>query len=85
MMERRGEAAKLASVMHDKGIRMDTDFGDLVLELEKAAEDGRLPIIKEAVEMVAPNMGGMNGSLVSDERSGNGSTSFESYILGDVG
>jgi len=85
MMERHGEASKLASVMHDKGIRMDTDYGDLLEELEKAAEDGRLPIIKEAVDMVAPNMGGMSGSLSSDERPGNGGTSFESYILGDVG
>jgi hypothetical protein len=84
MMERRAESVKLASAMHDKGIRRDTDFGDLVLELEKAASQDRLHVIKEAVDMVAPNMG-FNSPLVSDDGPGNGGNAFESFILGDVG
>ena len=84
LMHRRMEAEKLASVMHDKGVRLELEHEELVGELEKAAEDGRLPVIQEAVDMVAPNMG-MTGSLTSDDATGGGSTALESFILGNVG
>jgi hypothetical protein len=82
-MERREEARKLASVMHGKGIRLDTDFDSLVSDLEKDAESGRFSVIQEAVDLVGPNMG-MSQTL-SDDVSGGGSNAFEAYILGNVG
>lgn len=83
-MYRRMEAEKLATAMHEKGLRLEFDRGELVSELEKAAEEGRLPVIQEAVDMVAPNMG-LTGTLSSDEASGGGATALESFILGNVG
>jgi hypothetical protein len=84
VMLRRMEAEKLASAMHDKGVRLELDRDELVGELEKAAEDGRLPVIQEAVDMVAPNMG-FTGTLTSDDVAGGGASGLESYILGNVG
>jgi hypothetical protein len=83
-MRRRMEAEKLAAVMHGKGLEVDTDFAELVQRLEKRADDGQLSIIKEAVDMVAPNMG-LSVSLSSDDAPGSMGNSFESYILGNVG
>ena len=82
-MKTRAEAEKLASKMHDKGLKLDTECDELATELEKAAEEGRFPVIQEAVEMVAPNMG-LAGNL-SDEAPGGGLTNLESYIIGNVG
>lgn len=85
LLERRNEAEKLASVMHDKGLEMDTSFEDLVAGLEKRAEAGELPVLQEAVGMVAPNMG-LSASVTSDEDlRGGGSSSLENFILGGVG
>lgn len=78
------EAEKLASVMHDKGCRLDTNFSDLVTELEKAAEEGQLPVIQQAVDMVGPNMG-FRGIQTHDEMSGGGNDSLTSYLIGGVG
>lgn len=83
-MKRHAEAEKLASKMHEKGVRMDTEHSELVSELEKAAEDGRLPVIQEAVDLVGPQ-NGFTGRLSSDDVAGGGSNAFESYILGNVG
>ena len=82
-MERREEARKLAFVMHDKGVRADTPFDELVQDLEKEAESGRFPVIQEAVELVGPNMG--LAQTLSDDVAGGGQSAFESYILGEVG
>lgn len=83
--ERRAEAEKVASAMHAKGLHLDTDQDDLIADLEKAAEEGRLATIQEAVEMVGPNMG-LTGTVTSDEEyRGGGSNAFESFLLGDVG
>lgn len=83
-LRRRDEAQKTASAMHSKGIHREVDYDTLVGNLEKAAEDGRLHVIKEAMEMVGPNMGSL-GSLTSDDVATGGGNAFESFILGDVG
>jgi len=84
LMERRFEAQKLASVMHEKGINRDVDTDTLVNDLEKAAEAGRLPAIQEAMDMMAPNMG-FTGTLTNDDAHGGGESAFESFIIGGVG
>jgi hypothetical protein len=83
-MKSRIEAEKLASTMHEKGCRLDTEYSDLVSELEKEAEQGRLPIIQQAVEMVGPNMG-LKGISTHDDVIGGGASSLENYLIGDVG
>ncbi len=82
-METRFEAEKLAFTMHDKGLELDTPIEDLVASLEKRAADGSLDTIKEAVDMVAPNMG--LTSSVTDEPRGGGGSALENYVLGGVG
>lgn len=80
------EATKVASMMHEKGINADVPIKDLIEQLEKAASNGRLPQIAEAVEMVGPDMGTKIASLTNDEnRAQGGSSAFESFILGGVG
>ena len=54
--ERRVSCEKVAAQMHQKGIRTDEEFSDLVDPLEKSAEPGKLPVIEEAVPMSAANM-----------------------------
>lgn len=81
----RDEAEKVATAMIDKGIS-DTPFADLVDQLEKAAQNGRLEKIAEAVDLVGPNMGQKIASLTGDgERLNGGSTELERFILGGVG
>ncbi len=85
-LKRHFEAQKVAEAMHAKGLNLDVPSETLVEDLEKAAADGRLPAIQEAVDMVAPNMGGFTGTLSSDDASvGGGSSPLESYLVGDVG
>lgn len=81
----RREAEKLASVMHDKGLRLDVERAELASELEKEAADGRLPVIQEAVDMVAPNMGLNTQQLTNDAVTPEGASAFESYLIGNVG
>lgn len=84
---RRDDAEKVAHAMHAKGINADTDFGELVNQLEKAAEQGKLSNIAEAVEMVGPDMGQKIASLAGEGSSpsvGNGSDLVR-FILGGVG
>jgi hypothetical protein len=80
------ECQKLAAVMHQKGINTDTDFETLVESLEKSAEQGRLPIIQEAVGMMGGQMSFAN--LNNDApvaQSGAGESNLTQYILGNVG
>lgn len=79
------ECEKVAAQMHEKGINTDQDFADLVDNLEKAAYEGRLPIIQEAVQMQAPNMGTKIASINNDETTGQGSSQLEQYLVGSVG
>lgn len=80
---RREEAAKVAHAMHDKGIRTDTPVALLTVELEKAAEQGKLSTIREAVELVGPDMGKV--AHLSDERVSAGGSSLERFLTGSVG
>ena len=85
MVKTRLECEKVAAQMHEKGINTDQNFTDLVEDLEKAAGEGRLPVITEAVSMTAPNMGTKIASINNDESSGLGSTQLEQYLVGQVG
>ncbi len=76
---------KVAAEMHEKGLRHDTEFPELVDDLEKAASEGKLPVIQEAVKMAAPNMGN-HFSINNDEVSSAGAMSdLEAYLVGNVG
>ncbi len=76
------EVEKTAAVMVDKGLAADLD--ELIPELEKAAEEGRLPVIQEAVKMAAPSSGSFH--INHDEaRTGGSSSDLERYLVGEVG
>lgn len=79
------ECEKVAAEMHEKGLSSDRDFTTLVEDLEKAAYEGRLPIIQEAVKMSAPNMGMKIASINNDETSGPGHSQLEQFLVGSVG
>jgi len=79
----REEATKIASLMHDKGIDTDVPFKELVERLEKKAAKGELAVIAEAVDMVGPHMGDKIAKV--HDGSSTGSSTFEQYILGNVG
>ena len=84
-MERRQEAEKLAKVAHDKGVYLDSEHEELADHFEKEAAAGKLPEIRRALNMVAPNMG-MKLAHVSDETTiGVGTSDLERYIHGDIG
>ena len=84
-MERHHEADKLAKVAHDKGVYLEHEHEELIEHFEKEAAAGKLPEIRRALDMVAPNMG-QKLAHVSDERSvGAGHTDFERYIHGEIG
>ena len=83
---RREEAEKVASTMHSKGINMDTPMETLVANLEKSAAEGKLERIREAVDMVGPDMGAKLAQLTNDgQRNSAGASDFERFIVGDVG
>jgi hypothetical protein len=82
--KRRGEATKVASMLHDKGIDLDTPFDALVENLEKQAEAGRLPEIARAAEMIGPSMS--FGSTNNDEVMSQGANDvLTNYLVGSVG
>lgn len=81
--ERRQAATKVASAMQDKGINLDVEFPELVMQLEKEAEAGRLETIAQATEMIGPQMS--FGSANHDSAVGRGSDAFTSFLVGDVG
>ena len=84
---RRDDAEKVASAMHEKGINADTDFSALVQQLEKAAEQGKLPQIAEAVDMVGPDMGQKIASLAGEGGSAGmqDGSDLVRFLLGGVG
>jgi hypothetical protein len=82
--ERRVSAEKVAAMMHQKGINTDIDFPTLVADLEKAASEGKLDTIEEAVEMVGPDMGLKTASINHDAPAATGSD-FERFLTGTVG
>jgi len=83
--ERRINAEKVAAMMHQKGINTDIEFPQLVSDLEKAAQEGKLPTIEEAVDLVGPNMSFKTASIRDETPVGAGETDFERFLLGNVG
>jgi hypothetical protein len=80
---KRMEAEKVAADMHDKGVHLDVPFDKLAAALEQE-EDGRLEVIKTALQMRPGDM--MSGARLSDTpSSGSGGSDLESFILGTVG
>ena len=77
------EAEKLAAEMVEKGLKSSDEFTGLVDDIEKAAHEGRLPVLQEAVKLAAPDMGSF--AINQDEASGSGLTELESYLVGSVG
>lgn len=76
------EVEKTAAIMVDKGLRADID--ELIPELMKEAEAGRLPVIQEAVKMAAPVSGSFH--INHDEaRGGSDASDLERYLVGEVG
>ena len=84
-VHQRLECEKVAAQMHEKGINADQDFAELVDDLEKAADEGRLPVIQEAVKMSAPQMGTKIASINNDETSLAGEDQLTQYLVGSVG
>jgi hypothetical protein len=85
-IERRLMAEKVAAEMHRKGLRTDENFSDLADDLEKAAAEGKLATIQEAVDMVAPDMGIKTASINHDTaQAGSGSSELEAFLVGQVG
>lgn len=83
--ERRTHAEKVAAMMHQKGINTDTEFPSLVTDLEKAAQEGKLDTIEEAVEMVAPDMSFKTASINDTTPVGAGESDFERFLIGGIG
>jgi hypothetical protein len=84
----RDAAEKVAHAMHDKGIDTDVPFATLVESLEKAAAQGKLEKIADAVEMIGPDMGQKIAHLTGDDStasSGAVSNDFERFLMGGVG
>lgn len=78
------EAEKLAAEAHEAGYYSDRSFPDLVDYFEKSAQEGRLPIIKEAMQAQPPSMGGQ--FAISNDESQSGAVSeLERYLVGNVG
>lgn len=82
-VQQRLEVEKIAMEMHEKGLNTDIPFPDLVLEIEKEAEAGKLPVMREAVKMAAPNMGLHIGSINHDEARG-GHSELEQFLVGGI-
>jgi hypothetical protein len=80
---RREQAVKLASKMHDKGIRIDDSFEDLVVDLEKQAAAGDIGDIERAVDLVGPNM--TIGKTNNHDDASGGTNALESFLMGTVG
>lgn len=81
-------AEKVAHAMHEKGINTEIPINDLIETLEKAAAQGKLEKIADAVEMVGPDMGQKIAHLTGDDStasSGAVSNDFERFLMGGVG
>lgn len=73
------ECEKLAHDMHDKGLEVEHDFGDLVSSLKKEASEGRLETIKAAVKMAAS--GQSVGRINNQDEAHGGASDFERWIM----
>lgn len=77
--ERRQDAEKVAHEMELKGLANEP-HDQLVANLEKMAENGKLGEIKNAVGLVGPDMGRKLASLTNDAQSHVGGSDLESFI-----
>ena len=78
------EAVKVAAAMEERGLVGSISRDELISSLEKAASEGRLDVIKEAVELVGPNMDEKIASmreLNGGSRYTHSRSAFESFIL----
>ena len=83
--ERQAHAEKVAALMHQKGISTDIEYPQLVSDLLKSAQEGKLDTIEEAVQMVAPNMSLKTASIHDSPTAGATAHDFERYLLGNIG
>jgi hypothetical protein len=87
--DRREDAQKLASQMHEKGIDSDVPFDRLAANLEKMAKEQEQEYItlRGAVDLVGPDMGTKQASLRNndEERSSVGSSDLVRFIEGQLG
>ncbi len=82
--EQREEIAKIAHIMHEKGINPEMTDGEIFDMLEKAASQNQLADIARAVDLVVPDMGQKLAQL-SETTTGGGSNRFEASIMGGNG
>ena len=80
---RRMEVEKLAAEMHSKGLHSDTPLDELTARLEKRAEEGKLPVIKEALSIAGPNM--LGDTSLDEKVAGAGPSELERCITGYIG
>jgi hypothetical protein len=84
-MERHDAAEKLAEAMHAKGLDLDKTAEELTERLEKAAAQGKLDTIREAVDMVGPDMSEKIGSIANNDVQVAMGSDFERFLVGGVG
>ena len=78
----REEATKVAAEMHEKGINTELGFPELVADLEKAAGEGKLAAIAQAVSYVGPDMSAKIAALTDRNGTGEGGLSkLEAFIM----
>jgi hypothetical protein len=84
--ERRDRVEKLASLMHSKGLELDTPVETLADRFEKAAAAGKLEAVEHAVDLVGPDMGTKLAQLTNDEPGvSSGASTLEQFIVGVAG
>ena|ERR1019366_3673238 len=77
--ERHQEAEKVATEMHAKGISNEP-IEQLIVNLEKMAEEGKLGSLRDAVNLVGPDMGQKFAQLTSDDKTYGGTNELERYL-----
>lgn len=78
----REEATKVAAEMHEKGINVEMGFPELVADLEKAASQGKLATIAQAVSYVGPDMSAKIAALTDrGTGEGGGLNKLEAFIM----
>lgn len=78
-IEQQQEAEKVASVMREKGLGNEDQIREVI---EKAASQGRMAVLKEAVDLAGPDMWKKTAQLSDDRRGTTGTGSdLENYLL----
>lgn len=79
-IERRQEAEKVARAMQEKGLN-NGPIDQLISDLEKMAETGKLQDVKNAVELVGPDMAAKLATINNDIPRNGGVSELETFIL----